>query len=480
MKIFIIFFLLPLLLFSQTQIGIDIDGVASGDNSGHISFSSDGTIVAIGGPGNDTNGIDSGHVRVFANKHGDWTQIGNDIIGENAGDNFGSSVSLSSDGTIVAIGSPNSEIAGYVSIYAIRGDVWTQIGNDIVGEPDTVDGDGFPTNFSFGRSVSISDNGAILAIAEDRGGTWEGGYGRPGYIHMYENILGTWTQIGGYIDTGISFINKISISDDGSIVAIYGYGDFNCFFTSIGYAKVYQNISGVWTQLGSTFSGVCFGSIIRGVSLSNNGSKIVIGGDYTRVYENIDEEWVQRGETIEAENNYEYFGEIDISNDGLTVAISGYDNTSSETLFGFVRIYKYSSGTWTKEFDDINGEGLEDYYHTMKLSNNGERIAIGSPTNDGNGTNSGHVRVYDLSTTLTLNQQNLIEVKLYPNPTTNQFTLELPPSQFLKEVNIYNNLGQFIQTSQKNTINTSILAPGLYYIEVVTDNGKANKKLVIK
>ena len=65
---------------------------------------SDGTIVAIGAYQNDGNGTDAGHVRVYQYASGSWTKLGSDIDGELAGDNSGTSVSLSSDGTIVAIG----------------------------------------------------------------------------------------------------------------------------------------------------------------------------------------------------------------------------------------------------------------------------------------------------------------------------------------------------------------------------------------
>ena len=46
--------------------GSDIDGEAAGDFSGFsVSISSDGTIVAIGAYGNDGNGNAAGHVRVY-------------------------------------------------------------------------------------------------------------------------------------------------------------------------------------------------------------------------------------------------------------------------------------------------------------------------------------------------------------------------------------------------------------------------------
>ena len=48
------------------QLGSDIDGEAALDYSGNVSLNSDGTIVAIGAHGNDDNGSDAGHVRVFS------------------------------------------------------------------------------------------------------------------------------------------------------------------------------------------------------------------------------------------------------------------------------------------------------------------------------------------------------------------------------------------------------------------------------
>ena len=97
--------LLPLIIFSQSQLGSDINGETTGDQSGRsVSSSSDGTIVAIGAWYNDGNGTSSGHVRVYSWDGSNWDQLGSDIDGEAADDGSGWSVSLSSDGTIVAIG----------------------------------------------------------------------------------------------------------------------------------------------------------------------------------------------------------------------------------------------------------------------------------------------------------------------------------------------------------------------------------------
>ena len=75
---------------SWTLIGSDIDGEAADDNSGYsVSLSSDGSVVAIGATNNDGNGTRSGHVRVYQHNNGNWTKIGGDIDGEASDDYSG-------------------------------------------------------------------------------------------------------------------------------------------------------------------------------------------------------------------------------------------------------------------------------------------------------------------------------------------------------------------------------------------------------
>ena len=117
--------LLPFIMFSQTQLGADIDGEAAGDYSGRsVSMNSDGTIVAIGADRNDGNGSKSGHVRVFQYSSSNWVQLGDDINGEATNDYSGYSVSLSSDGTKVAVGAylndGGGSDSGHVRVYDIE------------------------------------------------------------------------------------------------------------------------------------------------------------------------------------------------------------------------------------------------------------------------------------------------------------------------------------------------------------------------
>jgi hypothetical protein len=131
MKKILLFMLLPFLSMSQTKIGGDIDGETAGDISGHsVSLSSDGNTIAIGAPQNDGSGTDAGSVRVYQNVSGIWTKIGADIDGESANDYSGISISLSGNGSILAIGAYGNDgsgiIAGSVRVYQNVFGTWTK------------------------------------------------------------------------------------------------------------------------------------------------------------------------------------------------------------------------------------------------------------------------------------------------------------------------------------------------------------------
>ena len=139
-----------------TQLGQDIDGEATNDFSGiSVSLNSAGDIVAIGAEGNDG---DRGHTRIYEYNGTSWVQIGQDIDGEAAEDYSGRSVSLNSAGNIVAIGARfNDSIRGHTRIYQydFKVNTWTQLGQDIDGEA--------AGDFS-GYSVSLNSAGNIVAI----------------------------------------------------------------------------------------------------------------------------------------------------------------------------------------------------------------------------------------------------------------------------------------------------------------------------
>jgi Flp pilus assembly pilin Flp len=388
----------------SAQIGSDIDGEAASDQSGYsVSLSSDGSIVAIGATDNDGNGNSAGHVRVYQNVSGTWTQVGSDIDGEASGDESGWSVSLSSDGSTVAIGAylndGNGTSAGHVRVYKNISGTWTQVGSDIDGEAA---GD------RSGHSVSLSSDGSIVAI----GAPLNAGNGSAaGHVRVYQNVSGTWTQVGSDIDGEAASDQSgysVSLSSDGSIVAIgallnAGNG------TNAGHVRIYKNISGTWTQVGSDIDGEAASDYSgRSVSLSSDGSTVAIGAylndgggsnaGHVRVYKYASGSWSQLGGDIDGEAATDLSGySVSLSSDGSIVAIGATYNDGNGSNAGHVRVYQNVSGTWTQVGSDIDGEAAIDQSgYSVSLSSDGSIVAIGAPYNDGGGNSAGHVRVISL------------------------------------------------------------------------------------
>ena len=111
----------------------------------------------------------------------------------------------------------------------------------------------------------------------------------------------------------------------------------------------------------------------------------------------ISEEWDQLGMSIPGEAAYDWSGwSVALSLDGNRLAISSTYNDDNGTNAGHVRVYSWDvdSGAWLQYGDDIDGEvsGDESGW-SVDLSADGDVLVIGSPGNDDNGTDSGHVRI---------------------------------------------------------------------------------------
>ena len=328
------------------QRGDDIDGEAVFDQSGYsVSLSADSDTVAIGAPFNDDSGTNAGHVRIYDWFDAVWTQRGEDINGEATRPWSGYSVSLSEDGDTVAIGAPanTGSNAGHVRIYDWDGSSWTQRGDDIDGEAA---GD------SSGSSVSLSEDGntvAIGATGNDDGGT------KAGHVRIFDWDGSVWTQRGDDIDgegpddwSG----SPLSLSEDGNTIAIGAR--FNDGWTSqTGHVRIFDWDGSAWTQRGADIDGEAAGDTSgNAISLSEDGNTVAIGasgnqdgGDdagHVRIYDWSDDAWAQRGDDIDGEAVFDRSGSsVSLSEDGNTVAIGASHNRDGGRDAGHVRIYDW-------------------------------------------------------------------------------------------------------------------------------------------
>ncbi|WP_117590435.1 leucine-rich repeat domain-containing protein, partial [Flavobacterium psychrophilum] len=71
-------------------------------------------------------------------------------------------------------------------------------------------------------------------------------------------------------------------------------------------------------------------------------------------------------------------------------------------------------------------------------------------------------------------------LKIYPNPVSEILNITLQEGLQLEKVNFYNTLGQLIKTTNHSEINVSSFAKGNYFVEVMTNQGKATKTIIIQ
>lgn len=158
-----------------------------------------------------------GYVRVFQVdlKDKKWIQVGKDIVG-GAGDEFGSSVDLSSLGNFLVVGSPKLNKA---QVYKYQNMEWEQVGADIVIDVDESKA-ALPANC--GNNVVIAGDGLKLAMGCEL-------YDEVFVFYWTEsNSTGHWKQIDS-IKGEVGFGESLSMSSYGNRLAIgepdYGEGD---------------------------------------------------------------------------------------------------------------------------------------------------------------------------------------------------------------------------------------------------------------
>ncbi|WP_034101020.1 leucine-rich repeat domain-containing protein, partial [Flavobacterium psychrophilum] len=71
-------------------------------------------------------------------------------------------------------------------------------------------------------------------------------------------------------------------------------------------------------------------------------------------------------------------------------------------------------------------------------------------------------------------------LKIYPNPVSEILNIALQEDLQLEKVNFYNTLGQLIKTTNHSEINVSSFAKGNYFVEIMTNQGKVTKTIIIQ
>lgn len=442
MKIKLLLFLfLPIIGFSQTQLGSQINNpdennVKPSKFGTGVSVSSDGTIVAVGAPGNNENSF----VRVFKYVNNDWQQLGADIVNESVLEKVGHSVSLSADGLTIAIGAPEAGDLdeGHVRIYQYNNNTWEKIGNDIVGDG---------TQFYLGYKVVLTPGAKFLAAS-----AYKTNSSKKGAVKVYENISGTWTQKGTNLEGEFNydaFGFTIDLSDDGSVLAVSNKGRKK--------VQIYKFENNDWVQIGADFTGLTLPT----VSLSADGSKASIGSSTgISIYNNNNGVWELLGAKISF-GNY-----ASISSLGDKIAVGSPDDYT-------VKNYIFQNNSWSQRGVDVKTWRTSQFGESIALSSDGETFIAASPV--------AFPRVYTFNSVLSVSKYELTtNTHIYPNPVVDTVTISFNNNNSLKKATIYTLQGKKVLESVAKNINVSKLTKGIYIIDIETTKGTISKKIFKK
>jgi hypothetical protein len=385
------------------------DNAAETDEFGYsVSVSDDGKTLAVGAPLNDvTTGSSSrGAVYVFARDGGSWSQQAylTHQFAQN-GDEFGSSISLSGDGNTLAIGAPyessdangidgieqvdpsnRANNAGAVFVYARSALTWTK--EAYVKASNSTSSD------RFGTSVSLSDNGDLLAV---------GATGRSndaGRVFVFKRSASGWAEqhsvAASNADSDDYFGHSIALSGDGSTLAV---------------GAIYEDsqLSGIDVD-GSNNNGVEFGAVYIFTPAVGTPAS-----------------WAQQAYIKGVKDGFgapEFGQSVSLSQTGNTLAVGAWkeDNnatgingaesggTSNSEDSGAVYVFDRTGTTWTRTayIKASNTFKFEYFGYAVSLSDSGTELAVSAYEEkaDSTGLNGSQTRSDPFSTGVYLNNES--------------------------------------------------------------------------
>ena len=211
------------------------------------------------------------------------------------------------------------------------------------------------------------------------------------FLFCFQVDAQSWPQLGQDIDgeqvddeSGVF----TTISADGMTVAI-GAQNNDDVSLNTGHVRVYNYDGSSWGQVGADIDGVFAFDVVGSNALNYDGTILAVGSmgsDVTgsnagqvRIFEFDGSNWIQLGQSLNGEAADDYSGiSISLSDNGMIVAIGGHLNDGNGSDAGHVRIYEYDGSNWIQKGMDIDGENSGDVSgYAVSLSSDGLTVAIG-------------------------------------------------------------------------------------------------------
>ena len=346
----------------QELVTIDTDK-ANLDLLGYdVAISGDSEVMAVGAPYGDPNSLhNAGFVRLYNKDGTDWNLF-QQLNGPTSSSFFGWSVDLSDDGMTLAVGSYKGavrlyELSSSSSSYALLHttddidacEVSVSGNGSVVGVTSTSSSNGASVYARFGNSfkqqgstfpnygsssgIALNYNATIVIIGDTY---WSSGRGRAG-VFMWKHDSGDgsmgWTQLGSDIigdaaNDHLGYIGCVSITHDGSTVAIgaHGYdGDGN----DKGLVRVYNyaKMQDMWKERPDIIGDNSYDRLSK-TSLSSDGKYLVVGtswgGSYLKIFQKNENNYEIIGEKVISGEGGDFITSVDMSAGRATVASGAY------------------------------------------------------------------------------------------------------------------------------------------------------------
>ncbi len=369
---------------------------AVGDSFGY-SVSLSGNRALVGAYKDDDNGIKSGSAYIYDYDGMNWSQSAKLTPSDGAVDDwFGLSVSLSSDRVLV--GAPfdddNGISSGSAYVFDYDGMSWSQSAKLLAGDGEATD--------YFGYSVSLSGNRVLVgAYGDDDNGSSIG----SAYVYDFDGM--NWNQ-SSKLTAGDGaatdwFGYSVSLSDDRALVGAYLDDDNG---TDSGSAYVYDYDGMSWSQSAKLVAGDGATNDSFGYSVSLSGDRALVGARWdddngsdsgsAYVFDYDGMSWSQSTKlTANDGAPYDYYGWSVILSDDRALVGAIYDDDNGGNS-GSAYIYDYDGVNWNQsnKLSASDGEAQDQFGRSVSLSSN--RVFVGAPFNDDNGSSSGSAYIFNL------------------------------------------------------------------------------------
>jgi MYXO-CTERM domain-containing protein len=308
-------------------------------------------------------------------------------------DSFGWSVALNQDGTRAIVGAlyDATELgydAGTARIFVRTGATWIE--EQMLSAPDAQDTD------QFGSSVSITADGSRVLIGAS--GDFVGSV-RTGSARVFVRSGARWTHEQMLTSTrggaDERFGSAAAISADGTRAIVGAYWADTAAGTNAGNARIFLRSGSTWTleQMLVAPSGARDEWFGYSVALNADGTRAVIGVPYddnggsARVFSRRGATWVEEA-MLQASDAMggDYLGRsVAISGDGSRVLAGAWgDDVLGQVDAGSARVFVRSGVMWREEATliAVGGAAGDRLGWAVSLNHRGDRAIVGAPEDD--------------------------------------------------------------------------------------------------